>query len=1441
MQPGSVLSLSGTTDLKDSSFAVSENAGQLVGRQDCALVFANGSGTDGGWSYIRSSQKVKIDDIGTYGQVIRLKCDNASTASKLSSDLFKVCKPTEASAGKLVMKAYTGTNYAITNEDDFALLSVLWQSHGKIKEENTPDYAGLSNASFSLSANIDLTGSGITGLTRDMKETGSVFHGRFNGGGKSITLAIGEAYGYFANDSGNEAATDGEDGCGRIYRHNALGLFASADGSVSDLTIKGNIDVESYADQCYVGGIAGLIEGGTFTLSDVTASEVILCGNDTKRAVYAGGFYGAVSKTSNITFGGDGDGTAVTSSAAIQVKNVHDGKYMCLGGLVGAIVESANASNITMKNVLLQEPVQQDIKLNLDGSSITEGQSFFAGGLIGAIVPYTSGKKKTLNIEQVTINGYAIASNNTSGENSISGGLLGSLWASTDVTFGKADSTGDSFALSVVKGSNKADNVQYFGGLVYAASGKWTVKEHGIDLSGAELSAKNAESFGILIHDAYDGGTPILGTSINRGGLYIELTSHWDDAYCLEAGGKKITTTVKANASFDEFAAYTAESDISLSEKNGVISLHTNDSSNGGKLLMDGKNINSYVNRSDVGKTKKTNSHSRYYYNLDRFYAEVKAISNTNSRIDTNAELMLWSVCRYGATNLRNYFTVGDVSYGASVIGGTSESSKAAFDLNGYSYYPIDLLNMNLTVENAVFIFYNKEIENGEKDSNNKNTSSNTQHEGMHCGLFRNFLRQGSAATTMTSYQLTAQKLEFSGTIGKLENKSGALLCGKVEGNDTNGSNIYTVAASDILLNGLQVREMLQDSKTEYAPLLIAEPSSYSTTSVSHVSTERYTDNQKAATSLIGKAGSSDATQINLSFSEMNLPSEKDNTIFTHASFLESFQYKKDGVGTAVYNFTKADQNNNLVTFGAEIDNTKEYVGLQLWYYDESGYGTDANLVTVGTITASKDEAISNFKNNYLPYVYQPYPSETDGNKSNCHEIEINHRIVDILTGCGTYADPYVITDAMELETIASFLQSGAPRKNWRVTIAANQEAICSRRNDKSKLQDTVYICDGTNWNIDMENPPSGAKEQLKNNTILYYLLSAYYDIQDDLVLKDFIGLGSKDYGFRGVVTSTNNNKITLKGSNTSHGLIPYSYGAVVKDLKISYQKDEENGLVISSSKKDAFAPSAFFGGVIGVILGGDNIIDNVSVTMDKGFLSLTGDKPHLIQAGGYVGSICGGGVIFRNMTGKSGMENSWFGNTENWMPSTAGDAYKSLYVNPFIGRVLDGFAFSEKCTVDNTDKNYKINDIGEAERNSDGTLNSSKSIEGGTMLGNTKGGSLLTINDAVGLLAFSAILNSGASAGPASDYKGTSAYAGGTVTYDGTYQFGNARFGKVRCAKYDNIGDSTKEADFRVANRDDRIAPGLQNNGGGSIVTNLNNTNANVNLCYLAARFGDK
>lgn len=1444
MLSGSVLSLSGTTNLNGIQYNVSENVGQLVGKQDSSLIFAKGSGNDAGWTYVRSSQKPKLDDIGNYGQVIRLKSDADSTASALSYNLFNV-QPLQdgvsnKDAGKLVIKAYgsTGKAYgstglAISSEDDFALLSVLWQTHGIINAVNTLDYSNLNNATITLSNNINLTGTGITGLTRDIKETDSVFSGTLDGNNHTITLSIGEAYGCFTDTNGSSVnATSGDDGNGRIYRHNALGIFASSNGTVSNLIIEGNIDVESYSSECYVGGIAGLIEGGTFTVSNVTASEVINCSNATNKAVYVGGLYGAINSTTSIAFGDDSN--PVTSSAVIRVGRVHDGKYICLGGLIGAVLNGDNTSILVMQNVLLNASGTNTI--NLDGRAITDGQSFFAGGLIGVLAPYNSGKTKKITINKVVVNGYAIETNNTSGNNSICGGLLGSLWANTEVDFSSAS---DAFALSVFDGRNIANSVQYFGGLVYAASGKWTINEKGIDLSGAYFSASQANSFGLLVHDAYGGVTPILGSTINRGGLYIELTSHWDKAYVLADENKKISTTVKDGAIFDEFAAYTGV-DILKSESNGIISLHTNDDE--GKLIMNGSKINTYTNRSELGVAKQINSKSRYYYNLDRMFTEVNGFGS-NNKIDTNAELMLWSVIRYCAPNLRNYFTVNDANYSASVIGGDSDTQKVEFDLRGYSYYPIDLVNTNLTVNNAIFKFYNEEIENGENANFNKNTSSETQHKGMHCGLFRNYFRQGTEVSTIKSYQLNVNNLELFGTIGMVDSKSGALLCGKVEGNNTNGNNVFTVSASNVVLSGLQVREMARNSKPAYAPLLIAESSSYSTLSLNRVSAIGYTENKKAATSLIGNAGSSTATQVNLSFSEMSLPSEKNTSIFTNAVFLESFEYGEDGIGTATYNFTKADQTNNFVTFGAEIDNTKEYLGLQLWYYDDDGSRKDANLVTDRSIIASKDETVSNFGKKYLQYVYKQFNTSNH----NYHEIKINHRIVDILTGCGTYADPYVITKGEELETIAAYLQTGAPRKNWRVTITANQNEICDRnKGDNSEHNlDAVYMCDGSKWVLDMQNAPLGALPEIDNNTILYYLLSAYYDIQgDDIVLEDFVGLGNKTYVFRGVVTSTNNKSITLKGSNTSHGLIPYSYGSVIQNLIINYQKDElGNGITINSTAKDAFAPSAFFGGVFGVIMGGDNIIDNVTVNMDDGFLMLTGDNPHLIQAGGYVGSISGGGVIFRNMNGKVGMSDSWLNQTQAWKPSVGEKKYQSLYVNPFVGRVLDGFAFSENCTVNNTDKNYKINNLGGTNRNDSGKLISNESIKGGTMLGNGAGGSILTIKDSVGLLVFSALLNSGASAGPAfGSQRGTSAYAGDNITYNGRYQFGNAQFGKVRCAAYDNIGNpNDAEKDFAISLNDDRIAPGLQDNGGDKVQNRLNATNANVNLCYLAARFGDK
>ena len=123
-----------------------------------------------------------------------------------------------------------------------------------------------------------------------------------------------------------------------------------------------------------------------------------------------------------------------------------------------------------------------------------------------------------------------------------------------------------------------------------------------------------------------------------------------------------------------------------------------------------------------------------------------------------------------------------------------------------------------------------------------------------------------------------------------------------------------------------------------------------------------------------------------------------------------------------------------------------------------------------------------------------------------------------------------------------------------------------------------------------------------------------------------------------------------------------------------------------------------------------------------------------MIQIGGYVGSIAGGGVIFRDMMDGTGL-------TADWIESVSDiSSYTNLYVNPYVGRVLDGYAFYEKKSAEknvvdslnNTNKNYTINTLKE-EACVSATDNS------------------ITVNNAQGLLVLSAIVNSGAASGGSS------------------------------------------------------------------------------------------
>lgn len=1410
---GSAVEFSGTTDTSEVRFRLYNNsahfAGQLVGAQENALIYARGDGNGNGWTFNRSTTAYKINDIGNYGEILRLKDANGTAATGLSTDLITI-----TADHKVTLKApsatYGGNEISIASVDDFALLAIAWNSQGYFSADagniNSQTWMNLFAKNITLAADINLTGTGIIGFTRDNRIADNeqyAYSGILDGGTHKITLAIGETFG-----RRNNAAASG-DGSGQLYPfthyyesrlkycHTELGLFAQVNGSVKNLTIDGIINFGTYASWGNVGGIAGRTYRTSVQVSGVRAEETItLMQASNGKTAYIGGFFGE-NNVSSVTI----DQTSY-AGAAIWLNNVASGAGddVHAGGMIGT-----SRVNVTI-----------DCNSAAVGGSITSDstENLYCGGMIATIQ-----NGGTVNIGNLSVDGLVIAAEKTNGT---CGGFLGYSWNNVQVKFA-TNST--EYALKVNNAKINAPNANV-GGLVYTSTGKsrWTVNDKGINLSGAQITAGNGKALGLLV---------CHGES-----LYLEFTEHWSNAY--ELSGISLTTTAGI---FDELVAYTASSaaDIMKNNENGIVSLATEQRVG----VNTGTECTTYVNRTTYGRGK-TNGCSRYYYDLDKKIETVKAATK-DGWIDTPEELLIWSVYQYATGNLKDYFKFGDSGDVQYNIGGASADKPADLNMKGLSYYPTNLSVGNVTVQNAKITFYNETIEKAERS--NKSTVGNqdmhTQHYAMHGGLFHD---QDNGEMTVNVKNVT-----FSGSIGKVaDDASGVLFSGSVGGGKTdNVLHIYTMNLEQITLDGLTVYN-IGDTK---APMLLNQLGSYVTVAVDTVNAKNYASSgQKAASSLIGDVGAGDGTQISISFSNIALPDKTtdEGGIFTKATLLNSFQYADDGVAVGTYNFYHKDDyagnthDHHNVTYGAEITDasddtsagtkgTKEYKTLQQWYYDETLHGKEEGIV--------KDKDGSTDFRAYLPYVAVAYNT---GNHT--HELKINQRVSNLTEGCGTYGHPYVITKASELIILAEYLAGGEnakPRKDWVVTITSDQNQLCSSAN----RLDVSYQYNGTNWVQVKQNSgewvEASPRVTLANAVMYRYLLSAYYDIQGEadtaggyeLTLNNFKGLGNTVYPFRGVITSSNGTTVKLLGSETANGFIPYSYGSVIKDISFAYQTQDGNGKALAYQNASTYYPQTCFGGVIGCIMGGDNIIDNVSVTMSEGWLTLTGEKKYLLQVGGFVGSVCGGGVIFRNMDGKSGL-------TDNMISggSVAENATGSLYVNPYVGRVLDGFAFSEGCKVENTNKNYKINPLDTIDI---GVL---------TTTGGEKGSRTYCfkteIKDAQGLLILSALINSGAAAGSSdvensSSYGGTYAYWG--VSYQGqnsskdtTYKLGNGIYGKVRNASYNHIGEpALAESDFKKAKKDDQTAPGCSSNQSGKNAETLNGDITNAP--YLVTKYCNK
>lgn len=1410
-----VIKFSGITDLSGASFAENATTGQLVYENHNALIFAAGNGSNGDlgdkgaavWTFKRSNSASKTDDIATYGEVVRLGGDFI----KLDVDTHKLTLPDSLTAANGA--------YALTTAEDFAKLAITWQTNGyysMVDGVTENNLNGLQSSTITVNGTIDLKGTGLTGFTQDRADGSQVFSGTLNGGG-TINLAVGEAYGKRGEDvlDGNNTSN----GNGKIYRHGRLGLFAAVNGAtISNVTIAGSMKFDN-GSAIDAGSLACAIVGN-LSLSGVTCKTNIACDDTFANDVNIGGIAGSVLAASTVAF--KDNSKAQATIAATKTLNGNSR----IGGAIGYAGDYGSSFNVA----------GLEVAGSIETGDCAGGKIAQVGGLIGCIAQSTynagtiaNSADKYVNISGLSFNSFEMKVGRNGDKLNGTGGFLGYSWGNAVVTIGdeSINKNENSYALKTTNASitATADDSKELGGLVYAASGHWIINNYAIDLSGTTINAGAAQTLGVLVCRGCKVDDKTTYGVESYLGLYLEDRAYWDTAYRVPTGEGAIVAS--GVTSFDEWVGSGVKpnngSKLMDADWNTVVSLHTQKN----KLDMDGDSTkdNSYHNRSSFGRSQNTNGNTRYFYNLDIASKNCEG-GFSGGQINTADKLLLWSAFCYAPAGIRSTI----VPDGTTGLDG-SITITGTIDLAGYSYYPTQPIG-EVTVNNAAITFYYSKIK--AEQNGNKLNSDATQHENMHCGLFR----------TVANGDLTVSNVALGGTVGPVINdgksstdaigaggsSSGALVCRYVCGSsDGSGTKIRKISIDDLTLNNLIVDGA--NSATDanaYMPLLINEMQKYVSLNAKNIKTTGYTSGTKAATSLFGKLGvGSEADQVTAKFERISLPSQNSNTIFTHASLLESFGYKSTGTGSADYTFTKVEANAGMVTYGSEIDaENKEYSGKQLWYYDEATYGAVSGYVTVD---GKKDGDVRPWFGDYLPYVYKGKATE-DGVQY--HEIKVNQRIPKLVEGCGTYGDPYAVKDAAEMNAIANYINNQTALDGWEVTIVVDQSTLCNRRRNNSNDNEITYVYKqandaGEKWEKRTGDNATDHSATLSDDMMHRYIQSAYYSIEPtegNTITLDgasFGGFGNRANPFRGVIVGnfgSDNKNATIKIENNKgslRGLIPYSYGSVVRSLNINYVN--ASATITYSAKDSDGVPTAFFGGVIGCILGGDNIIDGVvvnnpnngSTTYD---FTVTGSS-HLVPIGGYVGAIAGGGVIFRN-TG-----DSWRGGTkEKFKPVAEGGANYGLYDNPYVGRVIDGYAFSEGCarTVDNGDANYKINELTKK-----GTSCVTTTGTDNKYLGTNAEAPVTMVENAQGLLVLSAIISSGAGAGAAHTNYSNNGVFRGSKAYWGSdsqdpaicgYLFGNKEYGKVRNASYANVGKPESAAgDFEIAKNDDQKAPGKQ------------------------------
>lgn len=1227
-----------------------KNRCQIVGNRGNALIYSLS-----GWSFTRTSSKV-IDDMD-WGGVLRLNNSDLleSAGGVLSFD---------GSGHTVTINGFTNNNITISNRADFVRAALIMQhdSNDFVKYSGA-SRADMFAANISLSADVDISDTGLTGFMRDNGE--DTFTGTLNGNSHTITMSVGKD--------------------AKIVFHTHNGLFAKTSGAkISNIKLVSNFNIVGDnvkdGDACYIGSVSAY-NSGALTIDSVTAD--VTASPSGAYTNFVGGLVGYVDDaTSEVSF----TNSAVTANLTYD-NSTTTVDCTCLGGVIGMVgaVTSKPTIGIKFDNVTVGGNITDKHTGPKSGSANAR-----VGGLIAEIGSDISSSPNIVKIQSVSVNTLNVKTS-TKISGSTSGGFIGHNWYNVEVTLDKI----------IVSNSTITSDSNEIGGLVLSTTGYWSIKK--VSFDSVTVTANNCKNFGMLAstllgrnYDPYtfnyfDGsGSYYSKCAFNA--TYFELT---------DPNGHEISQDTKINISkkylfFDEIARcsiYYSSSASFMSNRQAIISIPAVTADGERLLYMDGKKCNTYQNQTtNNGAVWKNNSWARYYYNLD-VYKNGKATTG-------GAKAVEWSAKLFAANNIKAYINSTNIDF----------PTDPEIDLTGYSFYPVDTNGCNIK-SNSIITFENNGFNQSEmvSSSNSDNyarttdgidgtnlTNDHNQHYMMQCGLFRN----ENGAVTISG------KLTFKGNIGKVNGGSGALVCGSVA-DDTNTTKKFVKITGSIVLDDLYVNDtsLSLNDENSYAPLLINKIGNMTEITIQNVSQKKHSmttakydkgGQDYTATSLIGDVGSKKGQNISLTFSNIKLDASNENSIFKNATLLESFQHSDGAGSSAIYNYKwdddwGTDSAGNIkhnVTYGKEVSDTiknrVDDVSRQNKYHGD---------------WSKDDRYTSHVKNNateeYSFTEYKPYVAKSYDTTQNYDEIDVNLERPYLDEGCGTYSDPYIL-DASTLAEVARVISTTAPTNGWEVNYNANVSA------DKSTVNANSAFCKGTNhktYTYDGAGNFVSGKETVSKDNMIKYLCEAYYKINDDIVLgSSFAGLGgtSNSYVFRGVIVGQKKSDGTYPTitNNSASPLIRFSSGSVVKDINIEYTKEvtlsknNNNKLNYSTGKTE------YYGGVMGVVFGGDNIIDNVKVTNPTiKFANNDNSKQHLITAGGYVGAIVYGGVIFRNMGNVAKDSALTTNNTE----AVGEDVYTNLFINPYIGRVVNGFAieegktFGKSTNLNNGRKNYLI------------------------------------------------------------------------------------------------------------------------------------------------------